>query len=294
MLSASFKQSYFDGAYRCPENMATKGRCAMNCEKYMSENALCATGVQYRKRQRRITLIATVILVLTVAFLLTSCSKSITVVGKWHNEVYAQLFDLKADGSCTLKTATGVFSGIYLFDSKSGQGTIAVLGENISFTVKDDKIILSDAGGTQTEFVRGDMAIAVVTPATTPKSTSAASATAKPNPSAVQITQPPLVTLNPGVILKPGNVIGPIFYSEIVGKWYYDYDTTLEFKSNGFYKYIDNYSFSEDTFTYNPATNEGTLTKTGGGTQVFYYNKTKQMIILYDSGKEWDFIKQAP
>ncbi len=246
------------------------------------------------KSRRLCTAVIGILLVLFAA-LLVSCQKA-DVKGAWHNETYAQVFAFDGSGTVTLKTAAGSFKGIYVFDADKSQGTLAVLGESLSFGLKGDSIFVGNEGGTSTEFKRGDMAIAIVTPAVTIAQTPAPTTAATATPAPPMQTAVTLVTLKPGMVITPGDVIGKLIITEITGDWFCVQfaNTKLTFKADGRFEFVSKSAPYGGTYTYNPDTNSGVMTEDGSGPASFAYNETKQSVSAYYKGQQCTFIKQAP
>jgi hypothetical protein len=239
---------------------------------------------------------ALIVIIALLSLPLVACKGTISVTGPWHNETFVQTINFKSDGSVVLKTADGNADGIFVFDEKSGSGTLMLLGETLTFTVKGDLMQLVDKGGTQTEYKRGDMAIAVVTPVSTPVLSATPLVSAAATPSA-PATAPILATLKPGLIIKPGDAIGGLLKSEIVGIWYTGQVTgmTIEYKTDKTYIIkFKNGGYIPGTYTYNSTTNKGVMTEGGSGSGDFTYDQVKNQIHFYYNGMYMTFIDQAP
>ncbi len=258
------------------------------------------------KRAGLMRLLAVLMASLFFVPVFASCAKKSDVSGAWHNEEYAQAFTFNGDGTYTLKTAAGEFTGIYVFDADTGEGTISVLGEDLPFTVEEDKLILGSEDDVQVEFERGDMAIAVVTltPAASaapiptasedPTPTPTGEATATP-PESAMMSMLPLVSIRPDVYLNP-DLIAYLLNAEILGVWVdiSNPDLTLEFKSDGTFEYVyDGSLYYGGTFTYNPDENEGVMTRGSGHEDPFSYNEADIRIFAVFTAYTRSF-KKAP
>ena len=256
------------------------------------------TGKRRRRTARRFACAVLAGVMLCAAALAAGCTSGLSIVGAWHNEELAQVIEFNEDGTFVFTTGHETYNGIYVYDDKAKQGTLALMGDNVPFVAEEDELTLGNDEGMRTTFERGDMAIAVITPtpaeSQTPEPTPSATPTATPSamPSATAAatpaasmglgTMPPMLTLKPQVSLIPGDVIGVLIYGEIAGFWR---NTTLgsELKVNmdGTFTYTILTITRPGTFTYDASTNTGEFTQSGYSPTPFTYDEGTDMLTLH-------------
>jgi hypothetical protein len=210
---------------------------------------------------------AVIVVVAVVLFAGTACKSEQKVIGAWSNASFKQVLNFKEDGSCTLKTTGGTMEGVFVFEPKSGAGTLNLLGQTMSFTIAGDVLSLVDKQGVKTEYKRGDMVIAMVTPVPTKLQTAAPTATPK----------------------------ATLVNKEILGIWYCANGMTVEYKVD--YSYIVRLKgggYIPGTYTYNASTNQGVMTEGGSGSQTFTFDEINKQIHFYYNGTYLTFIDEAP
>ena len=274
-----------------------------------NENEL-RIGLEVIPKWSVMRILAALITVALAMSVVTACSKKEGVQGAWHNETYAQVFTFNEDGMYTLKTAAGEFTGIYVYDEDTEQGIVSVLGEDLPFTVGNDKLILGSEDEGQTEYERGDMAIALVTltpiasEEPTPTASKEPTLTASKGPTPTEetaivpttsgtVSMLPIYSIDSNIHINP-DVVGYLINSEILGVWgsKSNPDLTLEFKSDGTFQYIyDGADMYGGTFTYNPEENQGMMTREGGHEDPLAYNEAHSLIFAVFFANTHSFAK---
>lgn len=223
---------------------------------------------------------------------LGACSKNTKITGPWHNEKLIQLIEFKEGGSFTFRSGAASYDGIYVYDESKGQGTLVLNGATMAFTASGDTLQLGSDSGVKTDFVRGPMAIAVIT--ATPKPSAAATATpattptsppaSTPSTSMGIVTFPPLLTFKPLITFLPGDVIGTILYGEVAGSWRNaGIGSVLTLKNDGTCTYKYGTVTNTGTYTYNPSANTGTIQQGTSDTVPFTYDAITDRITIQTS-----------
>jgi hypothetical protein len=185
------------------------------------------------------------VLVAAAVILIVLFTGANPLIGPWHSEALNQLLRFHDDETVVIHTQSGVHEGSYLFDAKSGKGVITKDGQSLAFTLSGETLLLSD-GGTESEFVRGDMeivaAFADATPSATPSEapSEAPSATppaspelstapsptsaATPKPPASSTPKPTATPTTSGVVIsqipvQPSSSPSIVITISVVGTW---------------------------------------------------------------------------